>query len=64
MAMADYYLCDVCGRKTFYDAELYYEMDNGNNWFLHGVGDMKVICEDCAKTNRIVIEEYVPEVKE
>jgi len=61
MAMADYYLCDVCECKTFYNAELYYEHDENGEDVLPGVGDMKVICKPCAATHRVVIEK--PEVK-
>jgi len=33
MAMADYKLCDVCGEKAFYDANLNYE-DGVSEWGL------------------------------
>lgn len=54
MAGADYKSCDVCGRKTFYDAELSYNFDA---YPKHGLrlGDWKVICEECAKSHRCVI---------
>jgi hypothetical protein len=81
MALADYRLCDVCGGKAFYDANLSYA-DGPDEYFpdrapyriagqpqyqdaslnhKHGmrlgyVGDWAVICEDCAKTHRVVIE--------
>lgn len=35
MALADYRLCDVCGNKSFYDANLNYEwpgMDGLDEW--------------------------------
>lgn len=35
MALADYRLCDVCGRKAFYDANLNYEWpdkDGNGQW--------------------------------
>lgn len=59
MAAADYYLCDVCGNKTFYDAELHY--DGNENPDTHherpvGVGHMVVLCQDCAKTHKVIIE--------
>ena len=65
MAGADYYSCDLCGRKTFYDAELQYEAwrDNGKRnsnpvtghpWPI-GAGAMAVLCVDCAKTHAITI---------
>lgn len=44
MAAADYYLCDVCGCKTFYDSDV----DYGDR-----VGEMVVICSECAKTHKI-----------
>ena len=56
MAKADYYLCDKCGRKTFYDSEVDYE------W---GVGDMAVLCNDCALTHTIkIIEKKKPDLSE
>lgn len=59
MAAADYYLCDVCGCKTFYDAQLSYGeginsvIENENPFTKHpwpdgDVGWMVVICKDCA----------------
>lgn len=67
MAGADYYSCDKCGCKTFYDAVLPYgdyddglysprdtPMPDGN------VGDMMVICKECAKTNKIIL---VPKIE-
>jgi len=58
MAMADYYLCDICGEKTFYDATLDYDEDNRNPktshpWPNRDVGDMAVICRKCAETHKI-----------
>lgn len=59
MAYFDYYLCDICGDKAFYDRNLDYNEDkiNKNTGYpqLGYVGDMKVICEYCAKENKIVI---------
>jgi len=62
MAMADYYLCDVCGGKAFYDAgisdsrytALFDSSEYDPDW---GVVDMKVLCPDCAKTHEVVIKE-------
>lgn len=56
MAYADYYLSDVCGRKTFYDANLPYGEwgeENSNPRTKHlwpdgNIGWMLVICRDCA----------------
>ena len=50
MAGCDYRSCDVCGAKTFYDANLNYVKDEKTGEYtLHGIGDWKVICETCAK---------------
>jgi len=50
MSAADYYLCDVCGDKTFYDAGLDYDKDG-----LVRVGAMVVLCEFCSKKYEIHI---------
>ena len=47
MAGADYYSCDKCGRKTFYDAEVNYG----------GLGSMVALCEDCANMYAPIIVE-------
>jgi hypothetical protein len=78
MAAADYYLCDVCSSKCFYDANLNYEFPdkNGNDSWgkpipkddlikgtghkLDYVGDMAVICRDCAKKHEVVVREIQP----
>jgi len=51
MAASDYYLCDVCGKKAFYDANLDYNSDGSLGY----VGEMAVICTECAKTHDIKI---------
>lgn len=55
MAEADYKSCDVCGCKTFYDANLNYDFEEYPH---HGLrlGDWKVICIECAKLYRCVVE--------
>lgn len=62
MALGDYYLCDVCGGKAFYDANLSYDFDReqapvsyGCGMKLGYVGDMAVICDECAKTHTVAI---------
>lgn len=61
MAMGDYYQCDVCGCKAFYDANLHYEevqppvAYGASGQKLGNVGDMAVICDDCSKTHEVVI---------
>ena len=60
MAVSDYYLCDVCGGKCFYDSNLNYDFENRNERGdpkLDYVGDMAAICEKCAETHEIVINE-------
>lgn len=58
MAAADYYLCDGCGCKTFYDANLPYgdwgdDMEanprTGHPWpdSGEGIAWMFVLCPDC-----------------
>ena len=63
MAMADYYLCDVCGNKCFYDANLNWEVDdNTGEWSLDHMGDMAAICQGCAATHEIrVVRKDAPE---
>jgi hypothetical protein len=51
MSCADYYLCDRCLAKTFYDAEVDWEGDAAR------VGDIKCICAECVKTHEVVIQE-------
>lgn len=70
MAYADYRLCDICGCKAFYDANLNYEFPdkNGNDAYgnpmqyvrgshhkLDRLGDWAVLCINCAKTHKCVI---------
>jgi hypothetical protein len=58
MAAADYRSCDVCSRKTFYDAHLSWNRPDAahQEWWLHGVGDWAVICIECAKTHEVVVK--------
>jgi hypothetical protein len=55
MAYADYRLCDVCEEKTFYDANLDYDRDNGPHGLVR-LGDWKVLCIECAKTHEIIVK--------
>lgn len=45
MAAADYYLCDVCNAKCFYDANLNYESrdKNGNDSWGNYIGDYEFV---------------------
>ncbi len=60
MAVADYYLCDLCSRKTFYDAELQYDGTETplsiERPLLVGAGAMAVLCTKCAATHDVVIQ--------
>ena len=64
MAGADYRSCDVCGSKTFYDANLSYDWEEhedrpfvrDTDYHLGYLGDWACICIGCAKTHRVVIE--------
>ena len=63
MAGADYRSCDICGSKTFYDADLQYDKVDashpavrGEGYNLGYLGDWKVICHKCAETNEVVIQ--------
>ena len=67
--MADYYLCDICESKCFYDANLNWEwsekdapipedeMVRGKHLRLGYCGDMAAICLDCAKTHEVIVVE-------
>lgn len=55
MALADYRLCDVCGNKAFYDANLNYDVDENGVTTLDHVGAWAVLCVDCAKTHETVV---------
>jgi len=65
MAAADYYFCDYCGCKCFYDAELNWkDMESIANEVrghpgasLDMCGDIKAICLNCAKTHKCVVIE-------
>lgn len=57
MAGSDYYRCDRCDRKAFYDANI----DYNEAGFPGYVGDMKALCAECAKTHEVVIREMTPD---
>lgn len=70
MASADYWLCDVCDAKTFYDVVLHYDalkdgavLRPGDDKVLpSGVGDMAAICVKCAETHEVIWRPKVPVV--
>jgi hypothetical protein len=47
MAGGNYYLCDICKAKTFYDADF--------DWWSSGVGDLVCLCSKCAERYEVVI---------
>ena len=51
MAKCDYYLCDVCDEKAFYDANI------TDGWYTEV--DMKVVCKQCKDkyTVKVVLRE-------
>ena len=58
MAAADYRLCDVCGGKVFYDANLNYDFGERSpcgDPKLDYLGDWAVICDECCKTHVCVV---------
>lgn len=62
MAGADYFHCDVCGGKAFYDAHLNWDCDaemSGRSDLpaLDYTGDIRALCDDCAKTHVVVVVE-------
>ena len=64
MAGCDYYACDRCGGKTFYDAELDYPSPEFNSpevpkLLPKGAGEMLVLCPECAKDWRLVMVEGI-----
>jgi hypothetical protein len=60
MAAADYWLCDRCNQKAFYDANLDYD-DQKHTRRSDGrllparCGDAQVLCEDCAREYEVII---------
>lgn len=56
MAASDYRLCDICDKKTFYDAELQYDFKAYPKTGLFNLGDWACLCRDCAKTHEVVIK--------
>jgi hypothetical protein len=60
MAMADYRLCDVCERKSFYDANLDYEQTKPGHpeypaMVPTGLGAWRVLCRTCAETHEVIV---------
>lgn len=47
MALADYYLCDVCNRKAFYDADKAHYDEDGNYSLGGMVVDIAAVCAAC-----------------
>lgn len=63
MAACDYYLCDVCGSKCFYDSDLAWERSanpseclvSNPGMKLGCCGDIAAICRKCTETHEIVV---------
>ena len=66
MAGADYRLCDICDRKTFYNANLNYEferdswkpfegIDKRRGWKLDNLGDWICLCKECSEKYKVVV---------
>lgn len=77
MALADFYLCDCCGSKTFYDANLNYDdWDDGDGagqnprtgrpWPNGNIGWMFVLCHECGPrfSDRILALEEEVEISD
>lgn len=56
MAYADYYHCDVCNAKAFYDANIDWEHTNlvVSEW--GAPESLWALCKECAKTHEVVIK--------
>lgn len=55
MAFGDYHPCDRCGeRKTFYDANMDYEVLN-NGTILYGGHQVVALCRECIQTHEVKI---------
>ena len=57
MAMSDYYLCDVCGEKAFYDANITdsrYCATYDPTEDAEPIG-IAVLCSECNKTHELII---------
>lgn len=59
MAVADYWLCDRCGGKAFYDAGLDYSTPGlrrpDRRLLPQGCGDARVLCVPCSETHEVVV---------
>ncbi len=48
MAGANYYRCDLCNARTFYDADVDWEHQ-------HNLGQIAALCKQCSKAYQVVI---------
>lgn len=55
MAMADYYHCDVCGGKAFYDSHISWETTMLAVNEYDQPESLVALCADCFKTHEIKI---------
>lgn len=60
MAYVDYWHCDVCGCKCFYDSDLQYDFDTnveyGCGSKLYNTGDMAAICDSCSEKYEVIVK--------
>ena len=61
MAAADYWKCEVCTGKTFYDANLDFYTNAEGKVFPRGAVDLVALCSVCAETFEICIKTKVKE---
>lgn len=55
MAGADYTHCEKCSKRVFYDADLY------SSERFEDVGQLAVLCKECAKSRKLVVVQLTRE---
>ena len=60
MALADYMLCCVCTRKTFYDSNLNYDFNEYPETGLYNTAEVLSLCIECAKTHSLEVVNKSP----
>lgn len=68
MSMMEYYLCDKCGGKCFYDANLNWDDPapgetpvRGHGVMLDHCGDIAALCLKCSKTHELQVVPIEPQ---
>ena len=58
MAASDYWKCEVCGAKAFYDASIDWETTNigkdADYWV--ATDALMALCEGCHKTHTLIVQ--------